>query len=95
VIIMKLSFKDAMNESEKNREDDVAMKIDVDEKSEIFASTSNWKEESKGKISSESILIDIESYYDLYIYTKLVIVSNDDSFVSFSITCNNLFASNL
>ena len=41
MIIMKLSFKDAMNESEKNREDDVAMKIDVDEKSEIFASTSN------------------------------------------------------
>jgi len=40
-------------------------------------------------------LIDIESYYDLYIYTKLVTVSNDGSFVSFSITCNNLFASNL
>ena len=41
MIIMKLSSKDAVNEGGKDREDDAALKTDVDEESEIFASTSN------------------------------------------------------
>jgi len=70
VIIIKLSFNDAVNEGGKDVEDAV-MKADVDENSGIFVSVSNWEEESKEEISWKSISIDIEkkSYYDLYIYT--------------------------
>ena len=41
VIIMKLSSNDAVTESGKDVEDDVAMTPDVDEESGIFINTSN------------------------------------------------------
>ena len=101
VIIIKLSFNDAMNEDGKDVEN-VIMKIDVDEKSGIFINISNWEEKSKEEISWKFISIDIEKeklLWLVYIYIKLMIVSNnikndyDDLFTSFFISYDDSFIS--
>ena len=51
VIIMKLSSNDAVTESGKDVEDDIAMTADVDKESGTFTNASNWEEELTEKTS--------------------------------------------
>ena len=101
IIIIKLSFNDAVNESEMDVED-VVMKVDIDENSGIFISISNWEEESKEEISWKFISIDIEKeklLWLVYIYIKLMIMSNNikndynDLFISLLISYDDSFVS--